>query len=191
MLQQRTLQSSTQAVGVGLHSGERVQMTLLPAPVNTGIVFRRVDIAGAVDIPVTALSVTDTRMASTIESSNAKVQTIEHLMSAAAGLGIDNLYVDLTAEEVPILDTTVAVTSRIYRGISPFQGGQDHLSHRLIRAGLSRKQAAISLWLLSGVYGALAILMSKTNSVFEIYSVIAGAALWIVLFILFFKEKDS
>jgi UDP-3-O-[3-hydroxymyristoyl] N-acetylglucosamine deacetylase len=93
---------------VGLHSGERVQMTLSPAPANTGIVFRRVDIAGAVDIPVTALSVTDTRMASTIESSNAKVQTIEHLMSAAAGLGIDNLYVDLTAEEVPILDGSAA-----------------------------------------------------------------------------------
>ncbi len=92
---------------------------------------------------------------------------------------------------IPILDTTVAVFSRLRRHISPFQGGQDHLSHRLIRAGLSRKQAAISLWLLSGVYGALAILMSKTNSVFEIYSVIAGAALWIVLFTLFFKEKDS
>ena len=92
---------------------------------------------------------------------------------------------------IPILDTTVAVISRLRRHISPFQGGQDHLSHRLIRAGLSRKQAAISLWLLSAVYGALAILISKTNSVFESYSVIAGAALWIVLFKLFFKEKDS
>ena len=92
---------------------------------------------------------------------------------------------------IPILDTTVAVISRLRRHISPFQGGQDHLSHRLIRAGLSRKQAAISLWLLSGFYGALAILISKTNSVFESYSVIAGAALWIALFMLFFKEKDS
>lgn len=92
---------------------------------------------------------------------------------------------------IPILDTTVAVFSRLRRHVSPFQGGQDHLSHRLIRAGLSRKQAAISLWLLSAVYGALAILISKTNSIFESYSVIAGAVLWIVLFILFFKEKDS
>ena len=92
---------------------------------------------------------------------------------------------------IPILDTTVAVISRLRRHISPFQGGQDHLSHRLIRAGLSRKQAAISLWLLSGFYGALAILISKTNSVFESYSVTAGAVLWIVLFMLFFKEKDS
>jgi UDP-3-O-[3-hydroxymyristoyl] N-acetylglucosamine deacetylase len=108
MLAQRTLQSSVQATGVGLHSGERVDITLIPAPVNTGIVFRRVDIAGAVDIPVRANMVSDTRMASTISSSNAKVQTIEHLMSACAGLGIDNLFVDITAEEVPILDGSAA-----------------------------------------------------------------------------------
>jgi UDP-3-O-[3-hydroxymyristoyl] N-acetylglucosamine deacetylase len=108
MLPQRTLQSTTQAIGVGLHSGERVEITLRPAPVNTGIVFRRVDIAGAEDIPVRANMVSDTRMASTISSSNAKVQTIEHLMSAAAGLGIDNMIVDITAEEVPILDGSAA-----------------------------------------------------------------------------------
>jgi UDP-GlcNAc:undecaprenyl-phosphate GlcNAc-1-phosphate transferase len=92
---------------------------------------------------------------------------------------------------VPILDTTVAVISRLRRHISPFQGGQDHLSHRLIRAGLSRKQAAISLWVLSGVYGALAILISKANSIYEDYLVLAGTALWVVLFILFFKQKDD
>jgi UDP-GlcNAc:undecaprenyl-phosphate GlcNAc-1-phosphate transferase len=92
---------------------------------------------------------------------------------------------------VPILDTTVAVISRLRRHISPFQGGQDHLSHRLIRAGLSRKQAAISLWLLSGVYGALAILISKANSIFENYLALAGTTLWVLLFILFFKQKDS
>jgi UDP-GlcNAc:undecaprenyl-phosphate GlcNAc-1-phosphate transferase len=92
---------------------------------------------------------------------------------------------------VPILDTTVAVISRLRRHISPFQGGQDHLSHRLIRAGLSRKQAAISLWILSGVYGALAILISKANSSFENYLVLSGTALWVLLFILFFKQKDS
>ena len=108
MIAQRTLQSSVQATGVGLHSGERVEITLIPAPVNTGIVFRRVDIVGAVDIPVRANMVSDTRMASTISSSNAKVQTIEHLMSAAAGLGIDNMFVDITAEEVPILDGSAA-----------------------------------------------------------------------------------
>ena len=104
MLQQRTLQSLTKAVGVGLHSGQRVELTLRPAQPDTGIVFRRVDLPEPVDIPVTATAVTDTRLASTISNGAAKVHTVEHLMSACAGLGLDNLYVDITAEEVPILD---------------------------------------------------------------------------------------
>lgn len=104
MLQQRTLKSLTKAVGVGLHSGQRVELTLRPAAPDTGIVFRRVDLPQPVDIPISAQAVTDTRLASTISSGSAKVHTVEHLMSACAGLGIDNLYVDITAEEVPILD---------------------------------------------------------------------------------------
>ena len=104
MLQQRTLQSLTKAVGVGLHSGQRVELTLRPAQPDTGIVFRRVDLPEPVDIPVAATAVTDTRLASTISHGAAKVHTVEHLMSACAGLGLDNLYVDITAEEVPILD---------------------------------------------------------------------------------------
>ena len=104
MLVQRTLKSLTKAVGVGLHSGQRVELTLRPAAVDTGIVFRRVDLPQPVDIPVSATAVTDTRLASTISNGSAKVLTVEHLMSACAGLGIDNLYVDITAEEVPILD---------------------------------------------------------------------------------------
>jgi len=104
MLAQRTIKTLTQAVGVGLHSGQRVELTLRPAPPGTGIVFRRVDLADPVDIPVSAQSVTDTRLASTISSGQAKVHTVEHLMSACAGLGIDNLVIDITAEEVPILD---------------------------------------------------------------------------------------
>jgi len=104
MLAQRTLKTLTQAVGVGLHSGQRVELTLRPAPPDTGIVFRRIDLPEPVDIPVRAESVTDTRLASTISVGQAKVHTVEHLMSACAGLGIDNLYVDITAEEVPILD---------------------------------------------------------------------------------------
>ncbi len=112
MLQQRTLRSLTRAVGVGLHSGHRVELTLRPAPPDTGIVFRRVDLARPVDIPVRAESVCDTRMASTISPGGdpglPKVNTIEHLMSACAGLGLDNLYVDITAEEVPILDGSSA-----------------------------------------------------------------------------------
>jgi UDP-GlcNAc:undecaprenyl-phosphate GlcNAc-1-phosphate transferase len=92
---------------------------------------------------------------------------------------------------VPILDTSVAVISRLRRHISPFQGGQDHLSHRLIRAGLSRKQAAISLWLLSAIYGSIAVCISRVNLAVENYLVVAGFSLWVVLFILFFNQKDS
>ena len=108
MLQQRTLKSLTHAVGVGLHSGQRVELTLRPAQPDTGIVFRRVDLPEPVDIPVSATAVSDTRMASTLSRGNAKVHTVEHLMSACAGLGVDNMYVDITAEEVPILDGSAA-----------------------------------------------------------------------------------
>ncbi|PKO67716.1 MAG: UDP-3-O-[3-hydroxymyristoyl] N-acetylglucosamine deacetylase [Betaproteobacteria bacterium HGW-Betaproteobacteria-16] len=108
MISQRTLKSLTKAVGVGLHSGQRVELTLRPAAPDTGIVFRRVDLPEPVEIPVNAESVTDTRMASTISKGGAKVHTVEHLMSACSGLGLDNLYVDITAEEVPILDGSSA-----------------------------------------------------------------------------------
>ena len=108
MLAQRTLKSLTKAVGVGLHSGQRVELTLRPAAPDTGIVFRRVDLPEPVEIVVRADSVTDTKLASTISNGGVKVHTIEHLMSAAAGLGLDNLYVDITAEEVPILDGSSA-----------------------------------------------------------------------------------
>lgn len=108
MLEQRTIKTLIRAVGVGLHSGQRVELTLRPAQAGTGIVFRRVDLAESVDIPISALSVTDTRLASTISANGVKVQTVEHLMSACAGLGIDNLYIDITGEEVPILDGSSA-----------------------------------------------------------------------------------
>lgn len=108
MLAQRTLRSLTKAVGVGLHSGQRVELTLRPAPPDTGIVFRRVDLPVPVDIPISATAVTDTRLASTISVGQARVFTVEHLMSACAGLGLDNLFIDITAEEVPILDGSAA-----------------------------------------------------------------------------------
>jgi UDP-3-O-[3-hydroxymyristoyl] N-acetylglucosamine deacetylase len=108
MLRQRTLKSLTKAVGMGLHGGQRVELTLRPAPPDTGIVFRRVDLPQPVDIPVSAQSVTDTRLASTISNGGAKVHTIEHLMSACCGLGLDNLIVEITGEEVPILDGSSA-----------------------------------------------------------------------------------
>jgi UDP-3-O-[3-hydroxymyristoyl] N-acetylglucosamine deacetylase len=112
MLQQRTLKSLTRAVGVGLHSGQKVEMVLRPAPADTGIVFRRVDLPVPVSIPVRASAVCDTRMASTISPGGdpgaPKVQTTEHLLSACAGLGLDNLIIDITADEVPILDGSAA-----------------------------------------------------------------------------------
>lgn len=112
MLQQRTIKSITRAVGVGLHGGQRVEMTLRPAAADSGIVFRRVDLSVPVEIPVSAASVSDTRMASTLSAGGdpgaPKVNTVEHLMSACAGMGIDNLVIDITAEEVPILDGSAA-----------------------------------------------------------------------------------
>ena len=89
---------------MGLHSGQRVELTLRPAEPDTGIVFRRIDLPQPVDIAISALAVTDTRLASTVSNGSAKVFTVEHLMSACAGVGLDNLLVDITAEEVPILD---------------------------------------------------------------------------------------
>jgi UDP-3-O-[3-hydroxymyristoyl] N-acetylglucosamine deacetylase len=112
MLAQRTLQSISRAVGVGVHSGQKVELTLRPAPPDTGIVFRRVDLGPDVEIPARWDFVSDTRMASTIsqhgEPGTPKVQTIEHFMSACAGLGLDNLWVDITADEMPILDGSAA-----------------------------------------------------------------------------------
>jgi UDP-3-O-[3-hydroxymyristoyl] N-acetylglucosamine deacetylase len=108
VLQQRTLKTITTAVGVGLHSGQKVELTLRPAPPDTGIVFRRIDLPQPITIPVSATAVTDTRLASTISHLGAKVLTVEHLMSACSGLGLDNLFVDITAEEVPILDGSAA-----------------------------------------------------------------------------------
>jgi len=108
MVRQRTLKTLTRAVGVGLHSGQRVELTLRPAQPDTGIVFRRVDLPIPVDIPVAATAVTDTRLASTISNGAVKIHTVEHLLSACAGLGLDNLYIDITGEEVPILDGSSA-----------------------------------------------------------------------------------
>jgi UDP-3-O-[3-hydroxymyristoyl] N-acetylglucosamine deacetylase len=108
MLKQRTLKTLIRAAGVGLHSGAKVTMVLRPAAPDTGIVFRRIDLDPVVDLPASALMVGDTRMCSCLERAGAKVGTIEHLMSAFAGLGIDNAYVDLDAAEVPILDGSAA-----------------------------------------------------------------------------------
>ena len=104
MIRQRTLKNTIRATGVGLHSGEKVYLTLLPAPANHGIVFRRVDLDPIVDIPATATTVGDTTMSTTLVKDGVRVDTVEHLLSAMAGLGIDNAGVELSAQEVPIMD---------------------------------------------------------------------------------------
>jgi UDP-3-O-[3-hydroxymyristoyl] N-acetylglucosamine deacetylase len=104
MLRQRTLKSLISASGVGLHTGQKVRMTLRPAPADSGIVFRRIDLPSPVDIPARAELVGDTRMASCLVRDGVRVSTVEHLMSALGGLGVDNAYVDLDAPELPIMD---------------------------------------------------------------------------------------
>lgn len=104
MIKQRTLKNIIRATGIGLHTGEKVYLTLRPAAPNTGIVFRRVDLPQPVEIQAKAENVGDTRLSSTLEQNGAKVSTVEHLMAALAGLGIDNIYIDLSAAEVPIMD---------------------------------------------------------------------------------------
>ena len=104
MIQQRTLKNLVRATGVGLHTGAKVYLTLRPAAADTGIVFRRVDLDPPVEIRAEPCAVGDTRLSSCLEKGNVRVATIEHLMSAFSGLGIDNAYVDLTAPEVPIMD---------------------------------------------------------------------------------------
>ena len=108
MIKQRTLKTNIRATGIGLHSGQKVYLTLRPAPVNTGIVFRRVDLDPLVEIPGFATHVVDTVLSTNLSVDGVRVATVEHLMSALAGLGIDNLFVDLTAEEVPIMDGSAA-----------------------------------------------------------------------------------
>jgi len=104
MIKQRTLKNVIRATGVGLHTGEKVYLTLRPAAINTGIIFRRVDLETPVDIIASAENVSDTLLSTTLMKDDVKVSTVEHLLSAFAGLGIDNAYVDLSAPEVPIMD---------------------------------------------------------------------------------------
>ncbi|MFM2006313.1 MAG: hypothetical protein RLZZ09_1968 [Pseudomonadota bacterium] len=104
MIRQRTLKNIIKATGVGLHTGEKVFLSLRPAAPNTGIVFRRVDLPEPVDIPATPQNVGETTLSTTLVKGDVKVSTVEHLLSALAGLGIDNAYIDVSAPEVPIMD---------------------------------------------------------------------------------------
>ena len=108
MLRQRTLKKLVSASGVGLHTGKKVRIALRPAPVDTGVVFRRIDLESPVDIPARAEAVGETRLSSCLVKGEARIYTVEHLMSALGGLGIDNVYVDIDAPEVPIMDGSAA-----------------------------------------------------------------------------------
>jgi UDP-3-O-[3-hydroxymyristoyl] N-acetylglucosamine deacetylase len=109
MIRQRTLKTVIGATGVGLHTGEKVLLTLRPAPVGTGIIFRRVDLDPVIDIPASLENVCDTRLSTTLEHQGTRVSTVEHLMAAFAGLHIDNAIVELDSTEVPIMDGSAAV----------------------------------------------------------------------------------
>ena len=108
MIQQRTPKKVIQATGVGLHSGQKVLLTLRPAPINTGIVFRRTDLNPVVEIPASYEYVSETMLCTSLQRGDVKIATVEHLLSALAGLGIDNAYVDVNAPEIPIMDGSAA-----------------------------------------------------------------------------------
>ncbi len=104
MIKQRTLKNAIKATGIGLHTGEKIYLTLRPAPVDTGIIFRRVDLDEPVEIAARPENVGSTTLSTTLEKNGVRISTVEHLLSALAGLGIDNAYVELSAPEVPIMD---------------------------------------------------------------------------------------
>ena len=108
MMKQRTIASPVKTVGIGLHSGRKVTIVIKPAPVNSGVQFVRVDTEQQSLVPATALAVCDTRLASVIQKDGVRVSTVEHLLSACAGLGLDNLFIELDGEEVPIMDGSAA-----------------------------------------------------------------------------------
>ena len=119
------------------------------------------------------------------------IATLTIRLQPSSNTSISSFLVPILLLAIPILDTSIAVLSRLKRGLSPFQGGQDHLSHRLIRAGLTRKKSAISLWGLSGIFAVFAVLVSHPNHKIENYTMFAASLFWTALFYLFFKTKDS
>jgi len=137
MLRQRTIKSKVTTEGVGMHSGDRVQLTLRPAEPNTGIVFHRIDLPKPVSIKAQAHAVNETAMASTIttetENGRVRVQTIEHLMSALSGLGIDNLHVDITASEIPILDGSSASFVYLIQNVGLIEQAADRRFIRVLK----------------------------------------------------------
>lgn len=108
MIKQRTLKNMIRATGIGVHTGKKVYITLRPAPVNTGVIFRRTDGDTVVEIPARAENIGDTSLSTCLTKGDVRISTVEHLMSALAGIGIDNVYIDLNAPELPIMDGSAA-----------------------------------------------------------------------------------
>ncbi len=142
MLKQRTLKNSIRATGVGLHSGKKVLMVLRPAPANSGIVFRRTDLDEMVDIRATASNVSQTTLGTSLTNGSATVSTVEHLMSALAGLGIDNLVIELSAGEVPIMDGSAGPFVFLLQsaGIEEQNAAEALRAHQEERQGRGRRQ---------------------------------------------------
>ncbi len=134
MIQQRTLKSIARTVGIGLHSGTRVELCLRPAAADTGIVFRRTDLDPVVEIPASPQAVGDTRMASTLDRGGARIATVEHLMSALAGLGIDNCIVDVDAPEIPIMDGSASSFVFLIRSVGVVEQAASRRFVRVLKA---------------------------------------------------------
>ena len=168
MLKQRTLKTIVRASGVGLHGGVKVNMALRPAAPDSGIVFRRVDLPEPVDIPAAAFLVGDTRMCSCLEKDGVKVGTIEHLMSAFAGLGIDNAWVDLDAPEVPILDGSAAPFIFLIQSAFAKAWGRGFLLDNITFANFrfilfehaTAAQSVINSFLYAGVSATIAVFLT-------------------------------
>ena len=149
MLAQRTLKSITHAVGLGVHSGQKVELTLKPSPPDSGIVFRRTDLPVPVDIPVSVTAVSDTRMATTISPGGLPgqptVQTIEHLLSACAGLGLDNLAIDISGEELEFSEGFTELHKVSYEEILAGRGyGLDDARHCIETVNVIRTAQAVT-----------------------------------------------
>ena len=142
MLKQRTLKNSIRATGIGLHTGKKVLMVLRPAQANTGIVFRRTDLDEVVDIQAKAENVSQTTLGTSLTTGDATVSTVEHLMSALAGLGIDNLVVELSAGEVPIMDGSAGPFVFLLQsaGIEELNAAEAFRPHQEERQGRGRRQ---------------------------------------------------
>ncbi|AGF47117.1 UDP-3-O-[3-hydroxymyristoyl] N-acetylglucosamine deacetylase [Candidatus Kinetoplastibacterium desouzaii TCC079E] len=150
MLKQRSIKKSVSATGIGLHSGKKVNITFRPAEVNNGIIFHRVDCIPIMDLPAYASYVVDTRFATVLQNNSIRVSTVEHVMSALYGLGIDNIHIDLNGEEVPIMDGSAAVFICLLKSAGIVEQNQSKKFIKILKSievgegyGINRKYARL------------------------------------------------